>query len=845
MFKYKNLNNKMLKNKSHIIMILVFVLILVISFPVKASYFDYTDFNWDEFYKKNINYWNDTCKKEGETDGCDEVTLKAQKNFYVSLYKMLAEYEADGYHINDNIIIGTVFYMLDPMYANDKVSDDAPVSDKDVNNYYEPSYVVVNGDSINSQKDENGETVIPDADVELNDYADIKRSDSDTANTLADYYDNERNTLKTLLKNMIAYRTHCYKKLNKVTITKDDGSTETTCPEGSYETDVYIAEDQLTGFGTVIRDIDIFFNDANNLKFSYSKFCAQELEGNGGYELGFTYYHTGRLLHDSKRKINAKFYDEEFDDPYYDNCVSQGGYYTYLSSNGDVDQSVSTDKYFDFLKTSKYFDNKAQLQSYYTDNILKPENVDCLTSDVCNNSLEAKVGTDGYQNYEEDLEKDRLDIIYDIIDYLNNYGVAVSYDGHGTADYTSVETQDTNYRSYYYWPIGSNETREENGITYADGTPTKTPDAVIRRFGETYDPIDQKKEMHYGIDISGEDGVTNVINVYKGTVISIKNDCTVSDYECNEGYGNEVVVQTDNGDYVIYAHLASIDDAIIPGAQVVQGELLGKLGATGKVLEPCLHYEIRIGSNSVDNAIDPLQSTGAGKWEESKESTSLRPQSSYLFSGLSGKSTKFSGTSLTKEEYVSKVNSYCNSSQTSGKLASYICSNAGAYYDSAKKYDVNPEFVITRAIVEGNSPGGNTHNYWGINCTNTGGASACYSFSGVDDGVKSLASTINKYNTIGDAMSKYAYIGNCWAKGSWSAGGCIYYPYIKQYLSDSRASYVGEVCDYENSSGAHTMSCGVGSDGKPAVKTTQEDQDAYTQYQCDQKMNPINGNIFS
>lgn len=844
MFKYKNLYSKIIKNKSHVIMILVFVLTLIISSPVKASYFDYTDFDWDEFYKKNINYWNETCKSEGQTDGCDEVTLKAQKNFYVSLYKMLAEYEAEGYHIDDNIIIGTVFYMLDPMYANDKVPDDAPVKDKDVNNYFEPSYMVVDGDSINSQKDENDETIIPDADVDLKDYAEIKTSDSDKANSLSDYYDNERNTLKTLLKNMLSYRTHCYKKLDEITVTKDDGTIEKTCPTGSYKTKVFVADEELSFLGSIGRSIDIFFNDADNLKFSYSEFCAQDVS-NGGYELGFTYYHTGRLLHDSIRKVDALFYGEEFDDPYYDECVSNDGYYTYLSSNGTVDQAVNVEKYFDFLKESKYFDNKAQLQSYFSYDILKPEGVDCLTSDVCSNSLEAKVGTDGYENYREKLESDRLDIIYDIIDYLNNYGVAVSYDGHGTANYTSVETQDTNYRSYYYWPIGSNETREENGITYADGTPTKTPDDVIRRFGDTYDSVDQKKEMHYGIDISGEEGVTNVINVYKGTVISIKTDCTTSDYECNEGYGNEVIVQTDNGDYIIYAHLASIDEAIIPGAQVETGELLGKVGATGKVLEPCLHYEIRIGSNSVDNAIDPLQSTGSGKWNDSKESTALRPVSSYLFSGLSGKSAKFSGTSLTKEEFVSKVTSYCNSSQTAGKLSSYLCENAGEYYDSAKKYDVNPEFIMTRAIVEGNSPGGNTHNYWGINCTNTGGSNACYSFTGVDDGVRSLANTINKYNTIGDAMSKYAYIGGCWARGSWSSGGCIYYPYIKQYMSASRASYVGEVCDYENSTGAHSMSCGVDSSGNPAVKTTQEDQDAYTQYQCDQKMNPINSSIFS
>ena len=69
-------------------------------------------------------------------------------------------------------------------------------------------------------------------------------------------------------------------------------------------------------------------------------------------------------------------------------------------------------------------------------------------------------------------------------------------------------------------------------------------------------------------------------------------------------------------------------------------------------------------------------------------------------------------------------------------------------------------------------------------------------------------------------MMSYAYIGSYWYNpGSSSKGGCYYFPYIKQYLSETRALEVENACS--------SSPC----DGSSCLKTTDEDQSAYAKWQ--------------
>jgi hypothetical protein len=165
-----------------------------------------------------------------------------------------------------------------------------------------------------------------------------------------------------------------------------------------------------------------------------------------------------------------------------------------------------------------------------------------------------------------------------------------------------------------------------------------------------------------------------------------------------------------------------------------------------------------------------------------------------------------------------------------------MCNNPDTVYTTSRQYNVNPELVITRAMAEGNSPGESRHNYWGIGCTNTGGINACHVYGSLEAGIQGFASIANRYKNLADMMAKYAYIGKYWYNpGSWSVGGCKYFPYIKSFMSTGRQSVVSCVC-------SKSSTCTTS--GGDCTPTIQEDQDAYTTWQVEQKLGPYMHNVF-
>jgi murein DD-endopeptidase MepM/ murein hydrolase activator NlpD len=67
------------------------------------------------------------------------------------------------------------------------------------------------------------------------------------------------------------------------------------------------------------------------------------------------------------------------------------------------------------------------------------------------------------------------------------------------------------------------------------------------------------------------------------------------------GYGQLVIVDHGGGLSTRYGHLSQIEVEV--GQQVARGELVGKVGSTGRSTGPHLHYEVRIN----DQAVNPLQ----------------------------------------------------------------------------------------------------------------------------------------------------------------------------------------------------------------------------------------------
>jgi murein DD-endopeptidase MepM/ murein hydrolase activator NlpD len=74
------------------------------------------------------------------------------------------------------------------------------------------------------------------------------------------------------------------------------------------------------------------------------------------------------------------------------------------------------------------------------------------------------------------------------------------------------------------------------------------------------------------------------------------------------GYGNLVEINHGNGLATRYGHLSEIDVKI---GQIVRiGEVIGKIGSTGRSTGPHLHYETRINGE----AVDPKKFLRAGLW---------------------------------------------------------------------------------------------------------------------------------------------------------------------------------------------------------------------------------------
>jgi murein DD-endopeptidase MepM/ murein hydrolase activator NlpD len=64
--------------------------------------------------------------------------------------------------------------------------------------------------------------------------------------------------------------------------------------------------------------------------------------------------------------------------------------------------------------------------------------------------------------------------------------------------------------------------------------------------------------------------------------------------------GNTVVIDHGLGVFSLLAHLSVMDVHV--GEEVIAGQIVGKVGATGRVTGPHLHWAVRIG----DARVDPL-----------------------------------------------------------------------------------------------------------------------------------------------------------------------------------------------------------------------------------------------
>lgn len=192
-------------------------------------------------------------------------------------------------------------------------------------------------------------------------------------------------------------------------------------------------------------------------------------------------------------------------------------------------------------------------------------------------------------DFQRDVRRgDVLDVMYDQSETADGKGVRF-----GNVVYARIEIGGTEKAVYRY--------EMKNGhVDYftADGKSVrkalmKTPidgARVSSGYGMRKHPVLGYSKMHKGVDFAAP----------TGTPIYAAGDGTIEKIGRWGAYGNYVRIRHNGNIKTAYAHMSRFGQGLSSGSRVKQGQVIGYVGATGRVTGAHLHYEVLMGGEHIN-----------------------------------------------------------------------------------------------------------------------------------------------------------------------------------------------------------------------------------------------------
>lgn len=186
--------------------------------------------------------------------------------------------------------------------------------------------------------------------------------------------------------------------------------------------------------------------------------------------------------------------------------------------------------------------------------------------------------------------------------------IDIDFDIGSTSSTTTTSTSsysDTAENSSYWWPIGSSETEEIDGNVFASDIPVDS--SISSYFAGRIDPFTGAQSTHSGIDITSDVGYNTNIIASKDGIVTYPSDSDTLDCvsngiadSCGEGYGNFVMISHYDGTVTLYGHMYENSITVRKGDIVKQGQVIGKMGSSGRSTGAHLHFEVRVNGERID-----------------------------------------------------------------------------------------------------------------------------------------------------------------------------------------------------------------------------------------------------